>query len=97
MDEPLVEPSVSLQIGREFKWEPEESHEPGVRRVWIDYSFESLGPDAEEEVVLWSDEFPTLQEFLSAVEGTAAFQVASKLPVAGVLMLDLASDDQRGA
>lgn len=89
----LVEPATILQLGRELRWPPKESHDTGLRRVVLTFEYETLGPGADEELFLWSDEFPGPEAFLAAVEASRQFRAASTVTTWGELSEEFEPDD----
>jgi hypothetical protein len=80
---PILEEGIglSVQFVREFQWEPVEEDDTGVRRVLMEFEDMPLEPgqatfdptDDSLDVAIWSDEYPTIEAFLAAVEAHPTF------------------------
>jgi hypothetical protein len=78
-------PHVALYFSREFSEPTEEGAEP-VAHVGCEFRFpvEALGSAIEGEY--WTQDFPTLEEFLVQVEGAEGFQMLmSARPISSTL------------
>jgi hypothetical protein len=89
---------LSVQFVREFQWEPVEEHDTGVRRVLMEFEDMPLEPgqpsfdptDDGQDVAIWSDDYPTVEAFLAAVEAHPTFPRLADAPyLSGAIFVEV--------